>query len=54
MYVEENMVKENVSLDFRLKKKIPETINYLLDKIKHKDLMSEKIKKVCRALNYFG
>ena len=46
------MAKENVSLDFRLKR-IYETRNYHLDKIKHNDLMSEKHKKVCRALNYF-
>ena len=45
------MAKENESLDFRLK--IDETRNYLLDEIKHNDLMSEKQKKVCRALNYF-
>ena len=40
------------SLDFKLKT-IDETINYLLDEIKHNDLMSEKHKKVCRNLNYF-
>ena len=34
------MAKENESLDFRLK--IDETRNYLLDEIKHNDLMSEK------------
>ena len=27
--------------------------NYLLDIIEHNDLMNEKHKKVCRALNYF-
>ena len=43
------MAKENVSLDFRLH----ETRNYLLDEIKHNDLMNEKHKKVCRTLNYF-
>ena len=32
---------------------IDETRNYLLGKIKHNDLMSEKHKKVCRALNFF-
>ena len=35
---------EEASLDFRLRK-IGETINYLLDQIKHDDLMSEKYKK---------
>ena len=32
---------------------IDETRNYLLEEIKHNDLMSEKHKKVCRALNFF-
>ena len=27
--------------------------NYILDELKHNDLMSEKHKKVCRYLNYF-
>ena len=40
------------SLDFRLKN-IDETRNYLLEEIKHNDLMSEKHRKVCRALKYF-
>ena len=40
------------SLIFRLKKNIDETRNYLLDEIKHNDLMSEKHKKVCRDFNY--
>ena len=40
------------SLDFRLKK-TNELRNYLLEEIKHNDLMSEKHKKMCRALNYF-
>ena len=35
---------EEASLDFRLRK-IDETRNYLLDEIKHNDLMSEKYKK---------
>ena len=46
------MSRENVSLDFRLKK-IDETRNYLLEEIKHNELMSKKHKKVRRALNYF-
>ena len=40
------------SLDFRLKK-IDKTRIYLLEEIKHNELMSEKHKKVYRALNYF-
>ena len=44
-----NMAKENVSLDIILKK-IYETKSYLLDEIKHNDLMSEKHKNVCRSL----
>ena len=39
------------SLEFRLKK-IDETRNYLLEEIKHNDLMSEKYKKTCTYLNY--
>ena len=39
------------SLEFRLRK-IDETRNYLLDEIKHNDLMSEKYKKTCKYLNY--
>ena len=33
-------------------RKIVETTNYLLDEIKHNDLMSEKYKKTCKYLNY--
>ena len=40
------------SHEFRLKKKIDETINYLLGEIRHNDLMSEKYKKTCKYLNY--
>ena len=32
---------------------IDETRNYLLEKMKYNDLMSEKYKKVCQSLNYF-
>ena len=39
------------SLEFRLRK-IDETRNYLLDEIKHDDLISEKYKKTCKYLNY--
>ena len=42
---------EETSLEFRLRK-IDETRNYLLDEIKHNDLMSEKYKKTCKYLNY--
>ena len=41
---------EEASLEFRLKK-IHGTRNYLLDEIKHNDLMSEKYKKTCQYLN---
>ena len=39
-------------LEFRLRK-IAETRNYLLDEIKHNDLMTEKYKKTCKYLKYF-
>ena len=42
---------EEASLKFRLRK-IDETRNYLLDEIKHNDLMTEKYKKICKYLNY--
>ena len=42
-----NMIKE-ASLKFRLTE-IDEIRNYLLDEIKHKDLLSEKYKKTCKA-----
>ena len=41
-----------VSVNFNLKK-IDETRNYILEEIKHNDLMSRKRKIMCRALNYF-
>ena len=44
------MVKE-ASLEFRLRK-IDGKRNYLLDEIKHNDLMSEKYQKTCKYLNY--
>ena len=40
-----------VKFEFRLRK-IDETRNYLLDEIKHNDLMSKKYKKTCKYLNY--
>ena len=42
---------EEASLEFRLRK-IDETRNFLLDEIKHNDLMSEKFKKTSKYLNY--
>ena len=44
-----NIVQE-VSIEFRFKN--DETTNYLLDQIKHNDLMSENYKKTCQYLNY--
>ena len=38
------------SIEFRLKK-IDETRNYLLEEIKHNDLMSEKCKNTCKYAN---
>ena len=47
------MAKENVSLDFRLRK-IEDVRNYLLEEIKKKnESMSKKHKKLCRISNYF-
>ena len=40
-----------LSLEFTLKN-MDETRNYLLDKIKDNNLMSEKYKKTCKYLNY--
>ena len=45
--------KEKYGKPWLYTKKIDGTRNYLLDKIKHNDLMGEKHKKVCRALNHF-
>ena len=42
---------EKANLEFR-SKKTDETGSYLLDEIKHNDLMSEKYKKTCNYLNY--
>ena len=44
-------MREGPNLKFRLRK-IDETRNYLLEEIKHNDLMSEKYKKTCNYLNY--
>ena len=43
-----NMVEET-SLEFRLRK-IDETTNYVLDEIKHNDLVSKKYKKMCKCV----
>ena len=42
---------EGASLEFRLRKTV-ETRNYLLDGIKHNDLMSKRYKKAYKYLNY--
>ena len=42
---------EDTSLEFRLRK-IDETRNYLLEEVKHIDLISEKYKKTRKYLNY--
>ena len=42
---------EEASLEFRLRK-VDETTSYLLDEIKHNDLMSKTYKKKCKYLNY--
>ena len=40
---------EEASLEFRLRK-IDETSNYVLEKIKHNDFMTQKYKKACKYL----
>ena len=46
------ILRTNVSsLDFRFKK-TDDKRNYILDEIKHNDLMIEKYKKTCNYLNY--
>ena len=46
-----NMIKENITQEFRLKN-IDKTRNCLLEKIKQNELISRKHKKVCTTLNY--
>ena len=46
-----NMTKENISQEFRLKN-IGETRNYFLEEIMENELMSRKLEKVCKTLNY--
>ena len=48
-YYNDNMVEEE-SVEFRLRE-IDETRNYLLDEIKHNNLMREKYKKRFEYLN---
>ena len=51
-YFKDKYVRRSKStLEFRLRK-IYKIRNYLLDEIKHNDLMSEKYKKTCKYLNY--
>ena len=47
------MVEENMSQEFRLKKK-DETRNYFLEQIKQNELMSKKDKNVSTNLNYIN
>ena len=42
---------EEISLEFRLRK-TDQTRNYLLEEIKHNELMREKYKKTFKYLNY--
>ena len=42
---------EQASLEFRLRK-IDETRDYVLDEIKHNNLISEIYKKTCKYLSY--
>ena len=42
---------EEASFEFT-SRKIDDTRKYLLDEIKHNDLMSEQYKKICKYLNY--
>ena len=42
---------EGASLEFRLRKNV-ETRNYLLDGIKHNDVMNKECKKTCKFLNH--
>ena len=51
IFILKTMMVEKACLEFRWKK-VDETRNYLLDEIKHNDLMSQKYKKTCNYLNY--
>ena len=46
--LKENVANENVSLDLRLKKPHKTRNYFILDEIKHNDLMNEKHIKVCK------
>ena len=46
------MPEESMNQEFRLKKKIDEIRNYLIEEINRNELMSKKDKKICRLLNY--
>ena len=46
------MAKENAVIEFKLKK-IDKTINYILEEIKHNELMGKKHGNICTSLNYF-
>ena len=50
-FKEKNMIKENISQDFR-SKNIDKTRNYFIEDIKQNDLMSKSHKNVCTALNH--
>ena len=50
-FKEKNMIKENISQDFR-SKNIDKTRNYFIEDIKQNDLMSKNHKNVCTALNH--
>ena len=52
MSILEKNMEEDASIEFR-SRKIDETGSYLLDEMKHNDLMSEKYNKTCNYLNYF-
>ena len=45
------MTEENISQEFRLKT-IDETMNYLLEELKKKELINRKHKEVCTTINY--
>ena len=49
--IENTYYFKNMSQEFRFKN-IDETKNYFFEEIKQNELMSRKIKKVCKTLNY--
>ena len=48
------MLEEDISQEFRLKKKIEVTNNYFIKEINQNELLSNKKKKVCTTLTYIG